>query len=67
ITELIDDMYDVTYTVNIEDHNNECGNYMGEMYMYDNTGVLITKTLDAVNMDGSAGGVCVEHIPWSLE
>lgn len=67
ITELIDDTYDVTYTVNIADHNNECGNYMGEMYMYDNMGVLITTRLDAVNMDGSAGGVCVEHIPWSLE
>ena len=67
ITELIDDMYDVTYTVNIADHNNECGNYMGEMYMYDNAGVLITSRLDAVNMDGSAGGVCVEHIPWTLE
>ena len=67
ITQLIDDMYDVTYTVNIADHNNECGNYMGEMYMYDNMGVLITSRLDAVNMDGSAGSVCVEHIPWSLE
>ena len=67
ITELINGMYDVTYTVNIADHNNECGNYMGEMYMYDNMGVLITSRLDAVNMDGSAGSVCVEHIPWSLE
>ena len=67
ITRLIDDMYDVTYTVDIADHNYECGNYMGEMYMYDNAGVLITSRLDAVNMDGSSGSVCVEHIPWSLE
>lgn len=67
ITELGDDLYDVTYTVNIADHNNECGNYMGEMYMYDKAGVLMTHRLDAVNMDGSSGSVCVEHIPWSLE
>ncbi|MBR4718952.1 MAG: GBS Bsp-like repeat-containing protein [Lachnospiraceae bacterium] len=62
-----DDMYQVTYTVNIADHNQECGNYMGEMYMYDNEGVLITHSLDAVNMDGASGSICVDHIPWSLE
>ena len=67
IEELDDDLYSVTYTVNITDHNNEIGNYMGEMYMYDNMGVLMTYRLDAVNMDGAAGGVCVDFIPWSLE
>ena len=67
IEEMDDDMYRVTYTVNIADHNQECGNYMGEMYMYDNEGVLITHSLDAVNMDGAAGSICVDHIPWSLE
>ena len=67
IEPLEDDLYSVTYTVNIADHNMECGNYMGEMYMYDTKGVLITHSLDAVNMDGAAGSICVDHIPWSLE
>ena len=67
IEELGDDLYRVTYTVNIEDHNRECGNYMGEMYMYDKEGVLITHQCDAVNMDGAVGGVCVDFIPWTLE
>ncbi|MBQ7588100.1 MAG: GBS Bsp-like repeat-containing protein [Lachnospiraceae bacterium] len=67
IEPLDDDLYRVTYTVNIADHNNECGNYMAEMYMYDTMGVLITYQCDAVNMDGAAGSVCVDPIPWSLE
>ncbi len=67
IEELGDDLYEVTYTVNISDHNQECGNYMAEMYMYDKEGILITHSLDAVNMDGALGSVCVDHIPWSLE
>ncbi len=67
IEDLGDDLYSVTHTVNISDHNNEIGNYMGEMYMYDNMGVLMTYRLDAVNMDGAAGGICVDFIPWSLE
>ncbi len=67
IEALENDTYLVTYTVNIADHNNENGNYMTEMYMYDNAGVLMTKQLDAVNMDGALGGICVDHIPWTLE
>ena len=67
IEELGDDMYRVTYTVNISDHNYETGNYMGEMYMVDNEGVIMTYQCDAVNMDGAAGGTCVDFIPWSLE
>ena len=67
IEALGDDMYRVTYVASIADHNNECGNYMSEMYMYDNMGVLITHQCDAVNMDGASGSICVDPIPWSLE
>ena len=67
IEALDDDMYRVTYTVDIADHNNECGNYMAEMYMYDTMGVLITYQCDAVNMDGVAGSICIDPISWSLE
>ncbi|MCR5421273.1 MAG: GBS Bsp-like repeat-containing protein [Lachnospiraceae bacterium] len=67
IEELGDNNYKVTYTVNIADHNNECGYYMSEMYMYDNMGVLMTHPCDVVNMDGSAGSVCIDFMPWGLE
>ncbi len=67
IEDLGDNIYSVTYTVNIADHNHEVGNYMGEMYLYDKEGVLMTHKIDAVNMDGAAGGICIDFIPWSLE
>ncbi len=67
IEDLGDELYKVTYTVDIADHNNETGNYMTEMVMKDSEGVIMKYECSAVNMDGVVGGTCVDFIPWSIE
>ncbi len=67
IEDMGDELYRVKYTVDIKDHNCETGNYMGEIYMVDNEGVVLTYECSIVNMDGAVGGTCVDYIPWMIE
>lgn len=54
------------YEVNIDDHNNERGIYITDIYAYDKFGRYVTERVPLVNMTAATSGKWYDNIEWEL-